>query len=277
MKKLLFIGAVVTFLTSCDVSSNYYQIYKTNTSDNVFKKGDLLVFEDENCSVTYDLWNVGGNVGFTIYNKSNKNLYLNLEESFFIFNGIANNYYKNRVFSNSVNSGAMYSSGVMASKSVTGYNFLNLLQTNKVAVSGNTGIVNSSGHSVTYTEEKIMSIPPKTSKNVVEYSINNSLYSDCDLYKYPTKKQINTKSFTKSDSPFVFSNKISYYTDSPEKLFRFDNSFYVSEIANYPESEALYSITDEICGKKSMTKSYYFNDKSPDKFYVKYVKSHNNW
>ncbi len=277
MKKLLFIGAVVTLLTSCNVTSNYYQIYKTNTSDNIVKKGDLLVFEDENCSVTYNLWNEGGNVGFNIYNKTNKNLYLNLEESFFVFNGIANNYYKNRVFSNSVNSGATYSTGVMASKSVTGYNFLNLLQTNKVAVASNTGIVNSSGYSVSYNEEKIVSIPPKTSKYIVEYSINNSLYRDCDLYKYPTKKQINTKSFTKSDSPFVFSNKISYYIDTPDKLIKFDNSFFVSEIANYPESEAFYSKIDENCGQKSMTKSYYFNDKSPDKFYVKYVKGQDSW
>lgn len=277
MKKLLFIGAVVTLLTSCNVTSNYYQIYKTNTSDNIVKKGDFLVFEDENCSVTYNLWNEGGNVGFNIYNKSNKNLYLNLEESFFVFNGIANNYYKNRVFSNSVNSGATYSTGVMASKSVTGYNFLNLLQTNKVTVSNNAGIVNSSGYSVSYNEEKIVSIPPKTSKYIVEYSINNSLYRDCDLYKYPTKKQINTKSFTKSDSPFVFSNKISYYIDTPDKLIKFDNSFFVSEIANYPESEAFYSKTDENCGQKSMTKSYYFNDKSPDKFYVKYVKGQDSW
>jgi hypothetical protein len=272
MKKLLFIVALVTLLTSCNVASNYYQIYKTNTSDNLVKKGDFLVFEDENCSVTYNLWNDGGNVGFNIFNKSNKNLHLNLEESFFVFNGDANNYYKNRVFSNSVNSGAIYSTSILTSKSVTGYNFLNLLQTNKVALFSNTGTVNSSGHSVSYNEEKIVNIPPNTSKYIVEYSINNSLYRDCDLYKYPTKKQINTKSFTKSDSPFVFSNKISYYIDSPDKLMKFDNAFFVSEITNYPESEAIYSKTDVNCGQKSMTKSYYFNNKSPDKFYVKYVK-----
>ena len=60
--------------------------------------------------------------------------------------------------------------------------------------------------------------------------------------------------------------------ESPEKLIVFDNSFYISEIANYSENDAFYSKTDEYCGKKGFTKSYYFNDKSPDKFYVKYVK-----
>ena len=41
---------------------------------------------------------------------------------------------------------------------------------------------------------------------------------------------------------------------------------------NYSENNAFHLKTDEYCGKKSFTKSYYFNDKSPDKFYVKYVK-----
>lgn len=272
MKKVLLIGAVVALLTSCDVTSNYYQIYKTNTSENMIKKGDFLVFEDENCLVSYNLWDNGGNVGFNIYNKSNKNLYLNLEESFFIFNGIANNYYKNRVFSSSLNSGATYATSVVTSRSVTGYNYFNLLQTNKVALSSNTAIVSASGQSVSYNEEKIVNIPPKASKYIVEYAINNSLYRNCDLYKYPTKKQINTKSFTKADSPIAFSNKIAYYIDTPDQLIKFDNSFFVSEITNYPESEAFYSKKDENCGQISITKSYYFNDKSPDKFYMKYVK-----
>ena len=272
MKKLLFIAAFVTLLTSCNVTSNYYQIYKANPSENLVKKGNLLVFEDQNCVVSYNLWQEGGNIGFNIYNKSDKNLYLNLEESFFVLNGVANNYYKNRIFSNSSNSAAITSSGITASKSITGFNYFDLLQTNKIAVTNGAGLSYSSGHSVSYDEEKIVIIPSKSSKYVMEYSINNLLYRNCDLFKYPTKKQISTKSFSKTDSPFVFSNKITYYFKSPDKLIKFDNSFFISEITNYPESEAVYSKTGEYCGQKTMTKNYYFNDNSPDKFFVKYVK-----
>ena len=64
---------------------------------------------------------------------------------------------------------------------------------------------------------------------------------------------------------------MAYYIDAPEKLLKFDNSFYISAITNYPDSEAFYSKTDENCGQKK-TKSYYFNDNSPDKFHIKYVK-----
>ncbi len=272
MKKLLFIVALTAFLTSCNSVSNYYQIYKVNPSENIVKKDNLLVFEDENCIVSYDLWENGGNIGFNIYNKTNKNLYLNLEQSFFIINGVANNYYKNRIYSNTSNSGSVSQSTLSLSKSVTGFNYLNLLQTNSKTATNNIGLVNSTGYSVSYNEEKIVNIPPKTSKFVTEYSINNSFYRDCDLFKYPSKKQIKTKSFSKSESPLVFSNKIAYFTDSQEKLIVFDNSFYISEIANYSENDALYSKLDEYCGKKALTRSYYFNDKSPDKFYVKYIK-----
>lgn len=272
MKKLLSIVAITSLLASCNSVSNYYQIYKVNPSENIIKKENLLVFEDENCIVSYDLWQNGGNIGFNVYNKSNKNLYLNLEQSFFIFNGVANNYYKNRIFTNTANSETISQSGVSSSKSITGFNNFDLLQTNKISANSNIGVVNSSGYSVSFNEEKIINIPPKTSKNIIEYSINNSLYRDCDLYKYPTKKQIKTKTFNKTESPLVFSNKISYFLDSPEKLIVFDNSFFISEITNYSESEALNSKIDENCGKKTLTKSYYFNDKAPDKFYVKYIK-----
>ena len=272
MKKLLSILAITTLFASCNSVSNYYQIYKVNPSENIVKKENLLVFEDDNCIVSYNLWENGGNIGFNIYNKSNKNLHLNLEQSFFILNNVANNYFLNRVYSNSTNSGTITQSSASASKFITGFNNFNLLQTNNKTVSSSIGLVNSSGYSVSFTEEKIVIIPPKSSKYVMEYSINNTVYKDCDLFKYPTKKQIKTKTFSKTDSPLVFSNKIAYFMDSPEKLIVFDNSFFISEITNYAEKEAFYSKTDEYCGKKALTKSYYFNDESPDKFYVKYIK-----
>ena len=76
-----------------------------------------------------------------------------------------------------------------ASKFITGFNNFNLLQTNNKTVSSSLGLVNSSGYSVSFTEEKIVIIPPKSSKYVMEYSINNTVYKDCDLFKYPTKNK----------------------------------------------------------------------------------------
>lgn len=270
-KKILFTALISVLLTSC-VSTSYFQVYKAAPSDKLVIKDNLLVYEDENCKVSYNLWDEGGNIGFQFFNKTDKNIYLNLEESFFILNGVSYNYYRNRVFTNSTNSGATETRGATASKSVTGINYLDLLQTNRISATNTVGIMRSSGFSVSINEEKIVCIPSQTSKIITEYNINESLFRDCDLFKYPTKKQIKSKTFSKTQSPLVFSNIIAYTIGQTDNLIKLENEFYVTEISNYPESEISELIYDEYCGQKSMTKTKYFKNVSADKFYIKYSK-----
>jgi hypothetical protein len=196
-KKLLFTALISILLTSCSTTS-YFQVYKSSPSDKLVLKDNNLFFEDENCKVSYNLWNEGGNIGFQFFNKTDKSIYLNLDECFFILNGISYNYYKNRVFTNSTSTGSSASKGAVSSKSVTGINFSDLLQTNRVSATNTIGFMSTSGYSVSYTEDRIVCIPSLTSKIVSEYTINESLYRDCDLFKYPNKKQIKTKTFSKT-------------------------------------------------------------------------------
>jgi hypothetical protein len=107
--KILIIAFIGTFFNSC-VSSSYYQVYSTK-SENLQKNENSLQFENEICIMTYNLWGNGGNFGFTIYNKTDKNLIVNLEESYFIMNGIANNYYKSRIYSYSSGFGITSNNG----------------------------------------------------------------------------------------------------------------------------------------------------------------------
>jgi hypothetical protein len=134
------------------------------------------------------------------------------------------------------------------------------------------GVTSSSGTSVSYSEEKIVCIPSKTSKKITEYSINKTLYRDCDLFRYPTTKQIKSKTFSKLESPLVFSNRITYFIGQPESSVKFENEFYVSEISNYPEKQITESRADEFCGEKESIKTKYFKDVSSDKFYISYAK-----
>lgn len=275
-KKILLSALIAIMLTSC-VSTSYFQVYKTVPSDKLVVKDNLLVYEDENCKVSYNLWGEGGNIGFQFFNKTDKNIYLNLEESFFILNGISYNYFRNRVFTNSTSSGATTSRGATATKSVTGLNYLDLIQTNRISATNTGGIMTSSGFSVSYNEEKIICIPSKTSKIISEYNINESLFRDCDLFKYPTKKQIKSKMFSKEQSPLVFSNRIAYSIGQTDNLIKFENEFYVTEISNYPESEMFELKYDEYCGQESMTMTKYFKNVSADKFYIKYSKGLDTW
>lgn len=275
--KNLFFAALITFtLASCRTSS-FYQVYKITPDDKITLKENHLVYEDENCKVSYDLWEQGGNMGFIFHNKTDQNIFLNLEESFFILNGIASNYYQNREFSNSSSSGTSVSHGATATRSVTGANYLDLFLTNRFSVSGSAGVIKSVGHTVSYAEEKIVCIPGMTSKVITEFSINESLFRDCALFKYPKKNQIKSKSFNKSESPLVFSNRIVYMVGQTGKPVKFENEFSASQITNYPESEITETKADEFCGQKGMGQTKSFKNVTPDKFYIRYTKGQDNW
>lgn len=263
-------------MTSCSTAS-FYQVYNVKPIGEAVSITDELFFEDENCKITYNLWSNGGNMGFVFYNKTDKNIFLNLNESFFVFNGIAYDYFQDRVFTNSKNSSATTVRSATASKSVSGNNYWNLFQTNRVQSTKSVAVVASNGYSVSYNEAKVIIIPTKTSKIIAEYNISQSLYRDCDLLKFPSIKQIKSKVFSKSESPIVFSNKISYTIEQSEKPIKFENEFYVTEISNYPESEILESKYDEFCGQKRMTMTKHFKKASPDKFFIKYNKGTDTW
>jgi len=260
----IIISLIAVLSTSC-VSTAFYQVCKITPESNITVKDNLLVYEDNNCKVLYNLWDDGGSVGFQFYNKTEKNIYLNLEECFFIDNGIANNYYKNRVYSYSTNTGSTQS----IAQSMTGLNYLHLIQTNSASVNA----MSSNGKSVSSKEENIICIPALSSKIIKEYSVTETPYRNCDLLRNPNKTQIKTLTFEKGNSPIVFSNRIEYKVGQTGTPIKFENKFFVSEITNYPKSEIIESKDDKYCGEvisMNNEKIEYFKNVSPDKFYIKY-------
>lgn len=212
------------FMSSCS-STLFYQVYKTSSSLQVSEEEDNLYYEDENCIVSYNLWSEEGNAGFQFYNKTEETIYLNLAKSFFVLNGIAYDYFKNRI-----------------------------------------------SFRLDIAEKDVIAIPSKTAKIVSEFRINESRIRNCDLYQFPTKNQIKTDSFSKENSPIVFSNRLVYRLENAEEEFNFENEFFVSEIANYPSDHILKSERVEFCGEKSMSSRRYNLEYAPNKFYIKYTK-----
>jgi hypothetical protein len=80
----------------------------------------------------------------------------------------------------------------------------------------------------------------------------------------------------KDDSPYVFSNRIAYRVGESSEPVQFENQFYVSEITNYPEKEIVDKEYDKFCGEKSMERFNFFKIKSPDQFYIMYLKNRND-
>jgi len=272
--KFYLIIIVLSVLTLSSCRTTFYQVYRAVPSDRSMADKDALVYEDENCEVTYNLWSHGGNMGFAFFNKSKENIYLNLDECFFVRNDVANDYYLDREFTQTSNVGSKSSRKKGASVALAGLNFLGLIQTNQGVAEVSESLITSSGSSISVKEKKIITIPPGTLKFISEYNINESLYRDCDLLKYPRRKQVKTLHFMKEESPFVFSNRITYRVGESAEPVQFENEFYVSEITNYPKNEIVKEDYDEFCGEKSEEKYNFFKIKSPDRFYIMYLKNY---
>lgn len=271
--KFYLIIIVLCVLTLFSCRTTFYQVYRAVPSDRSMANKDALVYEDENCEVTYNLWSHGGNMGFGFFNKTKENIFLNLDECFFVRNDVASDYYLEREFTQSSNIGSKSSRKKELSAALTGLNYLGSIQSNQAAAEVSESQMTSSGSSVSFKEKKIITIPPGTLKFISEYNITESLYRDCDLLKYPRRKQVKTLHFRKDDSPFVFSNRITYRVGESAEPVQFENQFYISEITNYPEKEIVKEDYDEFCGEKSMEKYNFFKIKSPDRFYILYLKN----
>ncbi|TYC18152.1 hypothetical protein ES677_01875 [Bizionia gelidisalsuginis] len=273
--KNLCILVVTTVLFSSCASNSFYQLYNVKPVTKSITDAEKFFFEDDNCKITYHLWANGGNIGFDFYNKTDTTIYVKLNESHFILNDFAYDYFKNRTFTTSEGNSTTSSKTKTATVAVTGLNLFNLLQTNQAQSSSTSNLSSLVGYSVSIKENTRIAIPSKTSKRISEYDISDALVRHCDLLKYPNKREISTKSYTADKSPIVFSNRIAYQIKENSKVV--DNEFFVSAVTNYPESEFLESRYDAYCDQKSVLKSKHFKFYDSNKFYIKYSKNADNW
>ena len=251
MKKIPFL--ILPFLLTSCIEPYYYQLYKI-TADNGTIIKNKIVYEDDNCTVQYNLWEEGGNVGFSIFNKTESDLTVYLNKTFFVLNGVAQEYFQNRIFTISANRGS----------TVTSYNYPIYWNHNLAKVESE----NSIGTSTSYSEKPQVTIPSKTRITISEYRVSQTPYFECEFDEYPTPRNIKTLQFDISNSPFIFYNLITY--SNTTDTLRFENNFHVSEITNYPKSLMFDKIDTTFCGEDLNVPIHFLKHSSPDKFYIKY-------
>lgn len=265
MKKVLSV-LFGTMLLASSCSSEYYQIVDVKSSLPV--KNNNYVYDDGSCRITYDFWGNGGNPGFRIENLTDKVLYLDLSNSFYVENGMAYDYYKCRTYTNSKSSTSGKSASV--SGSVVGVWAKTLMLGSKTATSA-VSETNSSMSGVSVLENKVIGIPPHSSKLVSEYAVLADVIQDCSV-NLRNVKNSNSRTFSKDESPKNFSNYITYSIGQEGEKKSVVNDFYVSGISNYRKKDVL---TKEKAGCKSQLKFDRNKLASPSKFYVKYNNMHN--
>jgi len=272
-----YILILVLLLFSSCASVNFYQVYKVTPDAQMKSESNNIYYEDANCIIYYDLWARGGDVSFRFYNKSDKTIEVLMEDSYFILNDEAFDYYKNRVFTESRFAGSAASSSFGYSSLNLGSNSIGSLVVSGVGVGTTKNGVLGKGQSTSYVENKVIAIPPQSFKRIEGYAVNNTIIRDCKLLKYPSKGEGNSKVFEEANSPLVFKNSIRYKLADNISPITVKNKFYVSEISNVPEKEIIGRRYEEFCGQKSYIGEKYIKIKSPTKFYLRYRKQEEFW
>ena len=253
-KSYSLIFFLILFFSSC-TSLKYYQLYEAKAEGNTVDENHII-FEDDNCKVSYNLWSKGGDMGFTLYNKTDTYITLDLSKSFFVVNGAAYDYYLNRTYSTS-SSSAVSASAAKA----TPYTW----STGIIAAYGSVGTQASSS----ITEKSTRTLPPKTQVTISQFSVTDFIYSDCDFVHYPYRTDSSSVSFEKSQTPYEFYNLLHYSIDDTTS-FEIKNTFYIEKISNYPERLFILFRKKNKCGETFSVPQPYFKYAQPNSFYLKY-------
>lgn len=275
MKKILFILLATMLLQSC--TSVYYQVYRVEAED-MACNDDAIVYEDDNCSIIYNLWGESGNLSFVFMNKTDKDINIDLTRSFFIKNGMAYDYFEDKSYTSTKTSGYSSTSeiaesyAVYASKTASiskyGYTHRPYLWTpTKVGVSATVGAVvsgsskkgsivtNTNSESVTINPVRSICVPAHSAKTVKGFGISDYVYLECDnnKFNYP-KKESAAIDYDKDSSPLCFRNKLVYSINN--KDYDIDNYFWVSSVKNYNKLTFFKSKYIKECGKRFETRKY---------------------
>lgn len=288
MKKFLIKSALVAVLglsvTSC--KSTFYQVYDVDYDSSMKMQNNSIVYENEDCKVLYNLWSDGGAVKFAIINKTNKDIFVNLAQTFFTLNGLANEYYQGRTYTsqtynqftsasgtvNSLASGVGYGSASAYANGSSFWGSSNYFLNGSSNTNANLlKVVKAASNSVTIKEKEIECIPSNSFKVFSTYSVSPSWMRTCDSDKdYPTKTyQYGT--YNKDNTPISFTNRIAYgfaKNDVAEK--HIDNVFWVSKITNYSQKSAVDNVKEksECYGIKTTEGIKQFKIGGPNQFYI---------
>lgn len=216
MKKMVLPLLLALFFVSCSQQS-FYQIYDVESSIN--KTDNCFFYEDENCRVDYSLWEAGGDLNFVFTNKSDKDMYIYLQNSFMIKNGEAFNHY----------TGAVYTS-----------NHVEAVKKSVFASGSFSSVGAAAASSVSFQktthQEPVIVIPPHSCKTINGCKVISSevIYS-CDRdVDFPSKKaDVVERKYNRDNSPIRFVNRIAYSFDKDAKEYEYvDNDFWVSGYFN---------------------------------------------
>ncbi|MCK9254986.1 MAG: hypothetical protein GX793_06650 [Bacteroidales bacterium] len=259
MRKNIFVISLSLLVFAC-TPSTYFQLLETVSEDYGLVENEVY-FENDNLLISYEFWANKGNASFKIYNKTDKDIFIDLKRSHLIINDIAYTYFQNRSF---------YVKPVSSMSAATDEQ---LEELRKVKLPGvlQKKLPIQSNESVSFLEERIICIPPKGAQLINGFPLLNYPYRNCDLSRFPSNKQMFFLEFDSESSPFTYRNRIAYAFDEKMNDVQFlENQFFVNKITNYSAKDFVsyenFSFCKDTSNINIQTSAFY----KPNSFYVKY-------
>lgn len=248
MKRYFFILLLVSACTS------YVQVVETKSND-VSYQGDNYIYEDESLKITYDLWQEEGKLAFTIYNKSERALYLDWGKSSFILGETSVKYWQNESRTESE---------------------LHLISDSSYRISkGNVLLTEGTVLSKSTSSERIILIEPKTKVNGLFPILVNGAYLTWNNQgssimpvnnSRPDKlAEVYIEDYNESNTPFEFRNYLNFArkADFSDEFF-IDTKFYVSKLQRMPKNH--FEVNSEYYNPNKDLNSYPF--KQTNSFFI---------
>jgi hypothetical protein len=203
-------------------------------------------------------------MSFVLKNNTNEMITVDLQKSFLIINDFAICYFQNKSFSTTsgTQSGVVVDISDGETKAAT--NFFDLNSVIKTRKNEFTEI---------YNEISKISIPPKSSKIIAKYKINNDLYENCNLKKFPDGDKTEALEFNFNTSPFRFSNYLTLYFENQNLKKSYKHDFFVSKVQNLHYDDVIeYEYKDD-CGNELLKPRMKFINANSNQFFIVYEKN----
>lgn len=239
-KRVSGIALLALLFVSC--KSTFFQVVTLGYSENVKPNEGYLVSENNDLKLLYNFWREGLYMKFDIINKTDKDVFIILPQSFCIKNNLAIPYSENKITSSSSYSSSNFSGTIVTTQSTQAYNNL-----------------------------QFACIPPHSYITIGSIPIINERFTDCNpKHSFPSDYFI--YNYLANNTPLQLQNRIAYsFNRDFSTIHYIDNIFFVSSYINSKgtKGETFIPKCDDNAERFITTKVPVQNP-MPNMFYIEY-------
>ena len=269
----MLVCVVITSLFSVSCTQSFYQIYTMDSKDLKMQDNSLL-FENADCQVSYNFWSDGGYVSFAFKNKTDRDIFINMNESFLVVNGNAHNYFEAKTYTYGSAFATSIGYGESLGVSLSGKTgvWSNKHYTASAGVAASITSKSAIMNTVSIKEQEVVCIPANSFKTFSKFCLSPVIYQKCvKKVDFPSNRASLAK-FDSTNSPIIMNNRLTYGFKNDAMDKHIDNVFWLGEIENFSEKSAIEKSDEKGCYDLVSKEIRHFKIGKPSQFYRHYQK-----